>query len=252
MRYPIATQFQCREFGRARKSGAPCDVVVQWVGQGEDMDLSRIEEAAAEIRALMDDADQRATKRDQVEGEASAILYRALSPAEATGRRGVDVAVLDDPGFWRYLSMNWFWDFVEWRQWKKPERFKESTHLVYVDACNSTECVLTRMYLRMAALGGSGHEDLASCLPHATDFWRSHILRVRTAGAVRLVRAMVEAQRDARLKTDDLRELAKHVTRTWSNLLLDLYTQEEAAQLLAELRIGLGDDPDGGSQGGNR
>ena len=252
MRYPTATQSQCRDFGRARKRGDLSDVVAQWVGRGEEMDLGRIEEAAAEIRELMAAADQRGTKRDQVEGEASAILYTALSPEEATGHRGVDVAVVDDPGFWRYLSLRWFWDFVEWRQWKKPERFKESTHLVYVDAFNSTECVLTRMYLRMAALGGSEHEDLASCLPHATDFWRSHIVRVRTTGAPRLVRAMVEAQRNARLKTDDLRELAKRVNRTWSNVLLDLYTQEEAAQLLVEFRIGLGDDPDGGSQGQNR
>ena len=251
MRYPTATRSQCRDFGRARKSGDPCDVGAQWVGRGEEMDLSRIEAAAAEIRALMDDADQRATMRDQVEGEASAILYRALSPDEATGYRSVGVAALDDPGFWRYLTLKWFWDFVEWRQWKKPERFRESTHLVYVDASNSTECVLTRMYLRMATLGGSEHENLASCLPHATDFWRSHILRVRTADAACLVRAMVEAQRDARLKTDDLREVAKRVNRTWSNLLLDLYTKEEAAQLLVEFRIGLGEDPDAGSQGGN-
>ena len=225
--------------------GTHVTVVVQWVGRGEDIDLSRIEEAAAAIRELVAAADRRANQRDQVEGEAAAILYRALSLEVATGHRGVDVAVLNDPGFWRYLSLKWFWDFVEWRQWKKPERFKESTHLVYVDASNSTECVLTRMYLRMVALGGSGHEDLVSCLPHASDFWRSHIVRVRTAGAPRLVRAMVEAQRDARLKTDDLRELAKRVNRTWSNVLLDLYTQEEAAQLLVEFSIGLGDDPDG-------
>ncbi len=252
MRYPTATQTQCRDFGRARKRGDPYGVEVQWVGQGEEMDLSRIEEAAAEIRQLMINADQRVTKRDQVEGEAATILYQALTRDESTDRRTVDVVVLDDPGFWRYLALEWFWDFVEWREWKAPERFKESTHLAYVDAANSTESVLTRMYLRMVGLGGSDHQELASCLPRATDFWRSHIIRVRTAGVPCLVRAMVGSQRDSRLKTADLREFAKRINRTWSNVLLDLYTQEEAAQLLRELRIGLGTDYDIGSDGGNR
>lgn len=200
----------------------------------------------------MTTADQRVTKRDQVEGEAATILYRALTQDKSTDRAAVDVAVLDDPGFWRYLALRWFWDFVEWREWKTPERFKESTHLAYIDASNSTESVLTRMYLRMAGLGGSDYEELASCLPRATDFWRSHIIRVRTAGAPGLVRAMVGTQRDARLKTADVREFAKRVNRTWSNVLLDLYTQEEAAELLSGFRIGLGADQDSGSDGGNR
>lgn len=42
MRYPTATQTQCRDFGRARKRGDSYDVEAQWVGQGEEVDLSRI------------------------------------------------------------------------------------------------------------------------------------------------------------------------------------------------------------------
>ena len=198
----------------------------------------------------MNAADKRAD-RDQVEGEAAAILYKALLPENAAVDRAVDVTVLDDPGFWRYLSLKWFWDFIEWRQWKTPEKFEERVHLVYVDASNSTECVLTRMYLRMASLGGHGYEDLASCLESATDFWRSHILRVRTAGAPHLVRAMVQAQSDARLKTANLRKLAKRVNRTWSNVVLDIYSKEEADRLLKELKVDLGDDSEGGPRGGS-
>ena len=252
MRYPTATQSQCRDFARARMRGDEYDLEPHWVGSGEDVDLRGIEEAAAGIRDLMNNADQSQSRRDQVEGEAAAILYRALCPAPGTGRPEVEVSVLDDPGFWRYLSLKYFWDFVEWRTWKKPGRFRESTHLGYVDALRSTKCVLTRMYLRMASLGGSEHDGLASCLPKAADFWRSHVIRVRTGCAPGLVRAMVEGQRDARLTTDSVRELAKRVNRTWSNVLLDLYTQEDAAELLAELRAGLDepmdDEPPAGDQ----
>lgn len=248
MRYPTITESQCLDCGRAKAAGESWVSKVQWVGQGEEVDLGPLRAAAAKIRALMDEADLTVTTRDQVEGQASAILYRALSPGEAAGRRGVDVEVLDDPGFWRYLSLELFWDFITWREWKKPEQFNASKHLVYVNALKSPECVLTRMFLRMSSLGGSTHEALASCLKDASDFWRSHIVRVRTAGAASLVRAMVRSQRDARLVTVDVRELAKRVNRTWSNLVLDLYASDEATQLVRELRSGLGDNSDGGSR----
>ena len=252
MRYPTATQSQCREFARAQVRGEQYDLEPHWVGTGDDLDLRGIEEAAARIQILMDEADQHLSKRDQVEGQASAILYRALLADPGTGRQEVDVAVLDDPGFWRYLGLKWFWDFVQWRTWRKPQRFREGPHLGYVDAQSSTKCVLTRMYLRMASLGGSRHEALASCLPKAADFWRSHVFRVRTGCAPPLVRAMVETQRDAHLATDLLREWAKRVNRTWSNVLLDLYTDDEAAELLAELRAGFDETNDDEPTGGDR
>ena len=95
------------------------------------------------------------------------------------------------------------------------------------------------MYLRVAALGGAEHADLAYHLPRAIDFWRSHVIRVRTATAPTLTRAMVKHQAADRLMTNDLREFAKRVNRTWSNMLLNLHSQPEAEDLLRELRTGL-------------
>ena len=213
-----------------------------WVGQGQEVDESAIENAADKIKQLMASNDDRRRRADQVEGEAAKILCRALCP---TGERdgGVpDVSVLDDPGFWRYLTMKWFWEFVQWREWGEPAKFSEQKHLRYVDARVSTECVLTRMFLRSMSLGGPEHDELAGCLPNATDFWRSHILRVRTASAPKLTRAMVEMQREDPLKTDDVREFAKRKNRTWTNVILHLYDYSEAFELLTELRAGLGNE----------
>lgn len=91
------------------------------------------------------------------------------------------------------------------------------------------------MYLRMTALGGSKYGSHASRLRRSTDFWRSHIFRVRSGSAPALVRAMVEFQHENSLKTRELREFAKRINRTWSNVLLNLYTQDEAAELLRKL-----------------
>ena len=43
-------------------------------------------------------------REEQCEAEAAPLLHDALC--------AVDIAVLDDPGFWRYLSLELFWDFI--------------------------------------------------------------------------------------------------------------------------------------------
>jgi len=235
MRYPILTHSECERLAKIRwENGEDLTVEPTWVGEGGDFNETPVQQAAEQCRELIRTNPNNSDK-DRVEGRAARHLYEALKPTD--GHYSVPVHILDDPGFWRYLSIQWFWDFIAWRE-SKP--FANGNYMKYVDAKNSTECVITRMYLRMAALGGDDQGGLASILPSATDFWRSHIIRVRTATAPQLVRAMVELQRDHRLITGDLREFAKRVNRTWTNVVLNLYEQDEARKLLIELQTDLG------------
>ena len=162
---------------------------------------------------------------EQREAEAAPLLHDALSV--------VDVEVLDDPGFWRYLSLGLFWDFIRWRETKA---FARGNYLRYVDGKSSNECVLTRMYLRGAAVGGLPFAEYASMLPKATDFWRSHVVRVRTGTAPSLVRALVDMQRQHRLPTDPLRQFAEDLNRTWSNVVLSIYDDDEAHALVEKIQ----------------
>lgn len=198
---------------------------MQWVGSGNEVDLGRIAGAAEEISALKAQYDG-IGDRDHVEGLAAKHLYRALVPEDA---QPVDVAVLDDPGFWRFLGLQYLWDFIKWRE---PSVDKQ---MEYIDGRKSAECVPTRMYLRVAAVGGLEHADHAERLKEATDFWRSHILRVRTGTAPALTRAIVTRQADERLKTDDLRPFARRVNGAWTNVLLNMYDDEEAKRFVDEL-----------------
>lgn len=243
MRYPILTRSECESLAKIRWENDG-DLIVEptWVGEGDDFDETPVQQAAEQCRELIR-TNPSSSEKDRVEGDAARHLHEALQPTDS--RNSVPVHVLDDPGFWRYLSIRWFWDFIAWRE---STPFANGNHMKYLDAKNSTECVLTRMYLRMAALGGGEYGELASVLPSATDFWRSHIIRVRTATAPALVRAMVEIQRDHRLVTKDLREFAKRVNRTWTNVVLNLYEQDEAQKLLSELRSGLGNSDYSGGE----
>ena len=227
MRYPIVRGDQCAELaGRMWKGEHPAvRPAVEWVGEGDEVELDCVRQAAVMMTADLDDAATDAAK-EQREAEAAPLLHDALGV--------VDVEVLDDPGFWRYLSLDLFWDFIRWRETKA---FVRENYLKYVDGKSSTECVLTRMYLRAAAVGGLAFAEYASVLPRAADFWRSHVLRVRTGTAPSLVRAFVDTQRQHRLPTDPLRRFAKDLNRTWSNVVLSICHEDETQALVEEIRL---------------
>jgi len=236
VRYPILTVSACQRLADQKRDGLEpaIDADVSWQGVDDEVDLRKIELVAETmvdaVRQSAESAD-----RDRIEGEYSVPLMVALEV--------VPFEVLDDPGFWRYLSLAYFWDFISWRE-EGP--FDKGNHLRYVDCVTSTESVLTRMFLRANSVGGRDHADLAGALEKATDFWRSHILRVRTGTAPPVTRAFVEEQKSDRLSTGPLREVARSLNRTWTNIVPQLYTQEEASELISGIREGLDlTDPEG-------
>lgn len=227
MRYPIITMSDCRSLAERMNNGIPQDIqpFVIWLGVGEVLELDRIERAARKVGQIWNEYRlSDGNDKDRLEGRVATTLYSALQE--------VCVEVLDDPGFWRYLSLMYFWDFIAWRE---DKAFAKGNYLKYVDGARSTECVLTRMYLRVQALGGNKYGSMAAEVEMATDLWRSHIIRVRTGTAPPLTRAFVKWQRDHRLNTPDLREFAKRLNRTWTNIVLNIYDDKEAERLIAEL-----------------
>ena len=216
------------------------DVVKSW-GEGDDLDVAPLEDAQLQIEELLDCEETRDFDPDQIEGKAACVLFRAITDADA------DPAALDDPGFWRYVCLAHIWNFAAWRQ---PAAFagKRATEGVsetpaslksYVDGNRPHECVPMRMYLRVRALGGLEYADLAWAVREGTDFWRSHILRVKVGEHPPIVRAMVrrQANDDTRLLTDDLRELAKDLNRTLTNVVPALLNEDAAEDLVGELWV---------------
>ncbi len=227
MRYPRLSARRCSELADQRMEGhePPFDAEPELHGSGDELDIQRLDDAAHEIMGLLPRT-RLAGELDEVEGQAAVVLYKALE--------GVPVPVLDDRGFWRYLSIELFWDFIEWRE-RKP--FQRGNHMRYVDGESSVLAVLPRMYLRVAALGGAEHGELSSAVKNGTDFWRSHILRVRTGTAPALTRALVRFQARHQLRRDDIREVAKRLSREWTNTVLTMYDDDEADELIAELAV---------------
>lgn len=214
------------------------EVVNLW-GEGDDLDITPLEVAQSQIEELLDRDDMQDLDADQIEGKAACALFGAMTDS------GADPAALDDPGFWRYVCLAHVWNFAVWRQ---PTAFAGSrstegspgtpTSLKsYIDGNRPHECVPVRMFLRVRALGGLEHAELASAVRDGTDFWRSHILRVKVGEHPPIVRAMVrrQANDETRLLTDDLRELAKDLNRTLTNVVPALLDEDSAEDLVGEL-----------------
>ena len=253
--YPAVLQIARRRWKRRLSGSHPGDVdewwmtdihgdlgaEVKWSGYGANFDDYVFEEARNDIEALVNKSDAEGLDSDQIEGKAACHLYRAVEDAR------VETPVLDDPGFWRYIVVAHMWNFTVWREKKATfsvaagsedasagpsDRFKP-----YIDGRTSTECLPTRMYLRIKALGGLEYGHLAWAVSGGTDFWRSHVLRVRTGEYPPLVRAMVQRQAETstRLSSDPLRVFAKELNRTLVSLVPGILNDRAADDLVGEL-----------------
>lgn len=225
MKYPVLTRSRCQKLAAQLAEGLDpaIDPYVVWMGSDDEVDLGPVRQVAQDIMSEIARSD--ITDKDRFEGRMASQLHAALDP--------LPNEVLDDPGFWAYLSLDGFWDFIAWRE-EGP--FSRGNHLKYVDGQSPTESVLNRMFLRASAVGGETFGDLPGAIPRGTDFWRSHVLRVRTGTAPSVTRALVRSHRDERLSTDDLRDLARRLNRTWTNVTLHGYGDDESDSLIAELR----------------
>lgn len=221
MRYPVLTRSKCHTLAAQMAQGHRPAVApfIDWLGTGDDIDQRPIEQAAKAIEGEM--ATWTDKDRDRLEGVAAILIHSALS--------SVPIEILDDRGFWRYLALRYFWDFIAWRE---AGPFERGHHDKYVDARSNTESVLTRMFLRAQAVGGPDHAELAFAVRMGTDFWRSHVIRVRTGSAPAVTRALARRQVEDRLKTDALRAAARRLNRTWTNIVLHTYDDLEAVQIV--------------------
>lgn len=202
------------------------DAQADWVGNGESINLSPLEmtvQAASDDLQHLIDSGSTPKDKEPFEGRLAADIFHHID--------AFPLAVKDDPGFWRYLAVKYFWWFTAWREAGPIANGNAAT---YVDAKRNTEQIPLRLYLRAKAVGGDSH--LCQGIPQSADFWRSHVIRVRTGSSVSLATAFAASQETERMSTNPLRSYARRLNRQWTNVLLGMYDDREAKSLIQELR----------------
>lgn len=191
-------------------------------------DLSALERLGKEIDQYLSDpktASAKDKEREQYEAELCSKTHLAL--------KDLPYEILDDPRFWQYLAVNYFSVFTIWRE---AGALGRGNILTYFKATPYYGIPL-RLYLRgQAVFEATGSYDLAAAIPKATDFWRSHILKVETGRARQIGTAFAETHRDKRIMTEQLRDLAKIINKMWANVYLYEYDSKNSKTFLKESR----------------
>lgn len=227
MRYPILTRSKTEGLARdlVRGDHTPnWELERSWIGSGLEIDLDPIGETMTQMRTAFEQRDAKGASStpEAFEGRFAGDVHRAL--------RELPIEALDDPGFWRYLSLAEFWWFVAIRE---AGAIARGNVMTYVDG--GKECVPFRMFLRGQAVRDGDDYALAGALPRSADFWRSHVLRVRTGTAPPLARAFARLQLQRSMTSDEVRPFARRMNRLWTNVVFHTWSDDDCDQLLAEL-----------------
>jgi hypothetical protein len=227
MRYRVLTIAQTHEIVELLVAGEDfgTDAVALERGDGEQLDVGPLLDIVEVFRERLSECGS-SVDTEHFEGQLAAALHPWFS--------SIPIEVLDDPGFWRYLAVKYFWWFTAHRE-SDPIARGNFTNLV--DATLPAEQIPLRLYLRTRAIDVDGDVQLAGALAHSTDFWRSHINRVRLGSAPVVARVFAEAKladTKGRLSTNPLRRVARRLNRTWANTNLDIYEREDALHLIQE------------------
>lgn len=227
MRYPVLARSKTEALARVLVRGEYVpnwELERDWVGSGQEVDLKQLTDVIIAFRETCEEREAKSppSTPEALEGRFSGEVHRAL--------RELPVEALDDPGFWRYLSLVYFWWFVAIRE---APAIGRGNVMTYVDG--GMECVPFRMFLRGQAVRLDDDYELAGGLPKAADFWRSHILRVKTGTAPPLARAFVRLQMKTGMVSEDVRPFARRLNRLWTNVVFHVWTEDECLELLEGL-----------------
>lgn len=227
MRYPILVRSRTESLVRSMvlEGTTPnWELERSWIGSGQDVVLT-------ELESVLDDMKEQFANRVPRDAQSTPEAFEGrFAGAVHSALRDLPIEALDDPGFWRYLSLVHFWWFIAVRE---APAIGRGNVMTYVDG--GRECVPFRMFLRAQAIRDADDYGLAGALPKSADFWRSHVLRVRTGTAPPLARAFARLQVEKGMVSDDVRPFARRINRLWSNIVFHTWDDESCDQLLMEL-----------------
>ena len=192
---------------------------------GEDIDWEALaDEIAVKLEDLIAGIGPAGKKNagSDFEIAAAPILHQLLPEHPA----------LADPEFWIWLVLGYGQETVKWR-------YGDTRNLSNFGVGGAGENLFYRIWLRAEIAYSPDAEDAYRLARFGDmDFWRSHIFRQSYGDARVFARALLEFQHPpsskgkSRLKTLQIRSLAKHLKRARTNLMFEVMSSERATQFI--------------------
>lgn len=227
MSYPVISRVDARNYLMASGEdvAAPPSPPIRMVAEGTDEDWESI---ASTVVAALSDLTNTVTEKDKEIGgsafeiAASPIVHRLL-PAHPA---------LADPEFWMWLAITYGKEIVEWRYGGKADRKNFGVG-------GAGENFFYRLWLRAEIAYDPDNADEYELAKFGDiDFWRSHLFRQGYADARIFARALLKYQfpaeqaRKPRLKTLEIRDLAKRLKRARTNLMFEIMNEPRAREFI--------------------
>jgi hypothetical protein len=231
MTYPIVTASDAKRFLSAKRGNPDVlqSLVVRSREQGEEVEWDDIVEELADIlhkkKAGVSTVERGSGGGGRFEAEAARAVHQAMPRFHPA---------LSDSEFWTWLAVAHFSDVVEWRYGSK----KKPADLKNYGIGSSTENLLYRLWLRAELAYDSRASDPYHLVSYGdVDFWRSHLFRQGYATARQFARAFLKFQFSAgrgqpRLSIRQVRDLAKRLKRSRTNLLVEVMDEAQATRFI--------------------
>ena len=198
----------------------------------EDMIRETAEKLWSELRGLAPTGPLSQEQGGEFERRAVPHVHGLIDRLTSADRRP-----LYDDGFWRWLAVIHFREIIEMRHPPKGGRF----NLANFGIGSLSDNFVYRVWLRgEIAYDRERYPEDPYRLAQLgdQDFWRSHIFRQSYAQPRAFARAFLRFQFEGtpqgRLRTSEIRELAKRLRRLYANVVFELLSEEEAFDLISE------------------
>ncbi|MEX2535032.1 MAG: DUF6339 family protein [Trueperaceae bacterium] len=226
-----------------RRGEGPLEAEVVWKGDGHELDQDMLEDlldGLHELRVRLGEPGSGGRGYwGRFEGMASTVVHRALQ---------IESSVAADPEFWVWLVFGREDDrFVRWVDWRHETKgeFCGARDENYGLSSNLAEGLFSRLWLRGdIGFEEEGAEPYSVALRGDQDLWRSHILRVEYAQVRTMARALIAFQypylgSEPTVSIPVIRAMAKELRRRHASIAFELLSDDEARQLIEEVRDSL-------------
>lgn len=224
MKKPVISQADMHEYVNSLREGKPIDIKVAFAGDENTIASELIESFVTSLIDLRDTCAKGITKtKDKKYSE----FEKAASPLVLTFLRSLPISCQFDPGFWSYLSYR----VTEVITWRYPPNDAEGWAKNFVASHTSSDFV-DGFLPRLAIKGLISEGSPSSTELTQQDFWRSHVLRVKTGFSRTVSQAFAEAVVRDEIAVEKQRSMAKSIRAIRSNVIFEILDPAQAKTIV--------------------